>query len=120
MEIDYYQKYLKYKAKYLELQNQIGNGPFRKLLCNKKCCKKNEALEDCGCNKFSKPSVHSKSFDCTICGHSKGSHVGGKCTSQVTRKKECECKGFQTKEKEKNDETKCDTCKHKYKWHNDK
>ncbi len=29
MTIDYYEKYLKYKAKYLELQKQLGGAPFR-------------------------------------------------------------------------------------------
>jgi hypothetical protein len=118
MEIDYYQKYLKYKAKYLELRDQIGSGSITKLFCNKKCCKKNEASENCGCKKFRKPPTHSKSFDCTKCGHSRGSHSSGKCTSLVTREKDCECEGFKSLEKEKNDETLCTLCKHKYKWHN--
>lgn len=31
MEIDYYKKYLKYKAKYLELQKQLGGVVYEKL-----------------------------------------------------------------------------------------
>lgn len=32
--VDYYQKYLKYKAKYLKLKNQIGSGRGRCKKCN--------------------------------------------------------------------------------------
>ncbi len=39
MEVNYYSKYLKYKAKYLELKAQLGGAEFS--------CKKNETFSNC-------------------------------------------------------------------------
>ncbi len=55
MAVDYYKKYLKYKAKYLELKNQIGEGKGN---CSK-----------CTCGMYNK----SKSGVC-MCGHREGDH----------------------------------------------
>lgn len=122
MEIDYYKKYLKYKAKYIELRDQIGSGlRLKKVLCNRKCCDKNEVNEHCGCKKYKEPSVHSKNLSCKSCGHSKTSHYGATgCTSEVTRTKDCKCAGFESNsDGEKDDDTICINCKHKNKWHNE-
>ncbi len=51
----YYQKYLKYKTKYLELKKQIGGRPCTKEKCPKSASKEhkfnsNRVCKYCGCN----------------------------------------------------------------------
>ena len=54
----YYQKYLKYKAKYLELKKQLGGG------CAKKCPKSINNT-----HKFKKLSGKKKGYErCELCG----------------------------------------------------
>ncbi len=50
MTVDYYQKYLKYKAKYLQLKEQMGNAYGQKFF-NYKCM--NGIFIGCKCTKFS-------------------------------------------------------------------
>ena len=57
--MDYYQKYLKYKTKYLELKNQLQTGGA------KKCCAHN-----CECSSYE----HDKSRDICVCRHSQNYH----------------------------------------------
>ncbi len=47
MAIDYYQKYLKYKTKYLELKNQMG-GLFKKKPCQ---------IDNCNCLDYKRPVI---------------------------------------------------------------
>ncbi len=66
MTIDYYEKYLKYKAKYLALKNQMGGGycrackdPSCKILCKFRQCQSFRKRSDSNLCK---------------CGHSYDSH----------------------------------------------
>ena len=67
LEIDYRQKYLKYKAKYLELKKQMGG-----LLLNCKKCK--------NCSNFTHATYDVKKFTkgdlkCSTCSHMYKNHL---------------------------------------------
>jgi hypothetical protein len=66
MEIDYYSKYLKYKAKYLDLKKQMGGirDPYNPY----KCCKW------CYCKEFKLNSLINNEENCK-CGHVTEQHV---------------------------------------------
>jgi hypothetical protein len=50
--VDYYKKYLKYKAKYLELQKQLGGDPPKKKIDSyDENCTKSNTYENCSVKK---------------------------------------------------------------------
>ena len=68
MEVDYYSKYLKYKAKYLELKAQLGG--------DQKC-----EVPDCKCSNFEKTDNEQRKcykrncyFICKNCEHESRFH----------------------------------------------
>jgi hypothetical protein len=76
MEIDYYSKYLKYKAKYLELKNQIAGA---KIFCCKIC--------DCLLYDEADPNTHV----CT-CGHNHlNHHTFATNTTECPKNKKKDC-----------------------------
>jgi hypothetical protein len=58
MEVDYYQKYLKYKAKYLELKEQLGDCNPPSPPANDYTCEETNRNKVTGCcNKWTKKST---------------------------------------------------------------
>ena len=76
MEVDYYSKYLKYKAKYLELKNQMAGGKFY-------CCK----ICDCLTYEQADPNTN-----VCKCGHPHlEHHTYATYTKECTRKNLPDC-----------------------------
>lgn len=67
--MDYHQKYLKYKTKYLELKAQLGKGgTSRKPIVTGPC-----QITDCVCMKFIRNNKDNLCSN-TGCGHSDANH----------------------------------------------
>ncbi len=91
MEVDYYSKYIKYKAKYIELKNQMGGTKKCCLLCN--CIEykvKDEGLYDqkCTCghiiyNHYGKKDVET--------GGKIGENYRKECINKKDKKTETAC-----------------------------
>jgi len=72
MEINYQQKYLKYKAKYLELKRQIGGGEDCKFM---KPARGRFGPIKCDCKFFHPPTKEGADLNiCSVCKHSKTCH----------------------------------------------
>jgi hypothetical protein len=84
MEVDYYSKYLKYKAKYLELKNQMGGTDNE--YGTTACCK------SCNCINYKFETQNGSYFMCS-CSHLKTSHSFLKtdCTKKNVATKCCSC-----------------------------
>jgi hypothetical protein len=75
MEIDYQQKYLKYKAKYLELKRQIGGegGKCKYITPARNARAAWVDSKPCNCIQFKIPP--NKSNYCGTCGHKLACHI---------------------------------------------
>ncbi len=101
MEVDYYSKYLKYKAKYIELKNQMGGD-------NLICCNL------CNCIEYDKLVT-----DICKCTHGRYTHDGCKFKRDKTTTscKNCNCGKFEVSRIDPEYSTKC-KCTHLFKDHN--
>ena len=113
MEVDYYSKYLKYKAKYLELKNQMGGNGNKDT--QKSCC------NICNCIKYDSVKGSYEQNMCS-CGHLNSSHTftkPEKCVEKIkllkagTKCCSCNCAEFKVYVDYNNKETpdKC-ACTH--------
>ena len=110
MEVDYYSKYLKYKAKYLELKKQMGGED-----------KPSSCCIICNCIEYNKTEINYEFYLCS-CGHPSHDHIFNKpkrCEEKINLLKlgtkccSCNCSNFEeyiNYNKEKNP----DLCKCKH------
>ncbi len=127
--MDYKEKYLKYKNKYLALKSQMGGDPiFNKkypVICKSyirnfdDTAKMYTSILFCNCGKFV-PSQNNK-YMCTNCGHLEETHLiynpqynmNYKYNCEFTRSnKYCNCPGFLNNNTQITDDSLCILCDH--------